>query len=241
MEDIFRVSDYGYEHLTELTLDGLLTPLTETTWVRSGAVLDAEDRIHALAAQIPARLVVSHATAWWVHLGLGRAPSPLTLTTHPRRRVLEQNGLIVHELNLARSEWETIAGVPVTTPMRTLYDLLLPHVRSPRPVRSARSPNSSTRSRKPSASGSVSTSTVSRAGRSPRRCVRSSNGSPTPDPRSLRCASLSRRRCGRRRRRLRPCALRRARCRGGWHRTSRRRTSTVRRGPSRWPQRRRGC
>lgn len=131
MEDIFRVSDYGYEHLTELTLDGLLTPLTETTWVRSGAVLDAEDRILALAAQIPARLVVSHATAWWVHLGLGRAPSPLTLTTHPRRRVLEQNGLIVHELNLARSEWETIAGVPVTTPMRTLYDLLLPHVRSP--------------------------------------------------------------------------------------------------------------
>ncbi|RAE78311.1 hypothetical protein DN540_30790, partial [Burkholderia multivorans] len=74
MEDIFRLRDYGYEQLTELTLDGLLVPLTETTWVRSGAVLGPEDRISALAAQIPARLVVSHSTAWWVHVGLGRAP-----------------------------------------------------------------------------------------------------------------------------------------------------------------------
>ncbi|MGN6034809.1 hypothetical protein ACP6NG_05435 [Brevibacterium casei] len=131
MEDIFRLRDYGYEQLTELTLDGLLVPLTETTWVRSGAVLGPEDRISALAAQIPARLVVSHSTAWWVHVGLGRAPSPLTFTTHPRRRVLDQDGAVVHELNLGRGDWETIAGLPVTTPMRTLYDLLLPHVRRP--------------------------------------------------------------------------------------------------------------
>ncbi|SMY03108.1 hypothetical protein BSP109_03371, partial [Brevibacterium sp. Mu109] len=100
------------------TLDGLLVPLTETTWVRSGAVLGPEDRISALAAQIPARLVVSHSTAWWVHVGLGRAPSPLTFTTHPRRRVLDQDGAVVHELNLGRGDWETIAGLPVTTPMR---------------------------------------------------------------------------------------------------------------------------
>lgn len=132
MEDIFRLSDFGYEHLTELTLDGLLTRLSETTWVRTGAVLGPEERMSALAAQLPARLVVSHATAWWVHVGLGRAPSPLTLTTHPRRRVLETTGLVVHELSLARGDWETIAGHPVTTPVRTLYDLLLPLVRDPR-------------------------------------------------------------------------------------------------------------
>ena len=51
---------------------------------------------------------------------------------------------------------------------------------------------------------------------------------------------LSRRRCGRRRRRLRPCARPRARCRDGWHRSSRTRTSTVPRAPARCPRTRRG-
>lgn len=131
MEDIFRLRDYGDEQLTELTLDGLLTRLTETTWVRTGAVLGPEERVSALAAQIPARFALSHSAAWWVHVGLGRAPSPLTLITLPRRRVRDHGGLIVHELSLGPDEYDTIAGYPVTTPMRTLYDLLLPHVRAP--------------------------------------------------------------------------------------------------------------
>ncbi len=128
---MFHLRDYSYEHLTELTLDGLLTRLTESTWVRKGAVLSAEDRITALSAQIPPRLVLSHDIAWWVHSGLGRAPSPLTFITYPRRRYVDGANVIVHELTIAAHEWELINDLPITTADRTLYDLLLPHLRSP--------------------------------------------------------------------------------------------------------------
>lgn len=128
---MFHLRDYSYEHLTELTLDGLLTQLTESTWVRKGAVLSAEDRMAALHAQIPPRLVLSHDIAWWVHSGLGRAPRPLTFITYPRRRYVDGTDVVVHELTIAHNEWELINGLPITTPDRTLYDLLLPHLRTP--------------------------------------------------------------------------------------------------------------
>lgn len=131
MEALFHLRDYGYEHLTELTLDGLLTQLTESTWVRRGAVLSPEDRIAALHAQIPPRLVLSHDIAWWVHNGLGRAPSPLSFITYPRRRYLDCRDIIVHELTIAEADWELIDDQPITTENRTLYDLLLPHLRYP--------------------------------------------------------------------------------------------------------------
>lgn len=131
MEALFHLRDYGYEHLTELTLDGLLTRLTETTWVRSGAVLGPEDRMAALHTKTPQGLVLSHDSAWWVLRGLGRAPSPLSFITHPRRRFVSDSGVDVHELTLTDAECESIDGRLLTTEERTLYDLLLPHVRTP--------------------------------------------------------------------------------------------------------------
>lgn len=85
----------------------------------------------ALHAQIPPRLVLSHEIAWWVHSGLGRAPNPLTFITYPRRRYVDGSDIVVHELTIARDEWELISGLPITTEDRTLYDLLLPHLRYP--------------------------------------------------------------------------------------------------------------
>lgn len=131
MEALFHLRDHGYEHLTELTLDGLLIRLTETTWVRRGAVLSAEDRMAALHTMTPPGLVLSHDSAWWVHSGLGRAPSPLSFITHPRRRFVSEVDYEVHELTLAEYEWEHLGVHPVTTEVRTLYDLLLPHLRGP--------------------------------------------------------------------------------------------------------------
>ncbi|MGO2037033.1 MAG: hypothetical protein ACTH2U_11190 [Brevibacterium sp.] len=131
MEALFHLRDYGYEHLTELTLDGLLTQLTETTWVRKGAVLGPDDRMAALHTLTPQGLVLSHDSAWWVHRGLGRAPSPLSFITHPRRRFVTESGLDVHELTLIDDECECIDGRLLTTEERTLYDLLLPQVRTP--------------------------------------------------------------------------------------------------------------
>jgi hypothetical protein len=86
MEALFHLRDYGYEHLTELTLDGLLIRLTETTWVRKGAILSPFDRMEALHSLVPPGLVLSHDSAWWVHRGLGRVPTPLSFITLPRRR-----------------------------------------------------------------------------------------------------------------------------------------------------------
>ena len=131
MESLFQLRDYGYEHLTELTLDGLLIRLTETTWVRKGAILSAADRMAALRSLIPPGLAVSHDSAWWVHRGLGRAPSPLSFITLPRRRWLSDDGFDVHEIALTVEEWQLIGRLPITSEERTLYDLFLPHLRSP--------------------------------------------------------------------------------------------------------------
>ncbi|RBP63910.1 hypothetical protein DFO66_1082 [Brevibacterium sanguinis] len=130
MDALFHLRDHGYEHLTELTMDGLLSRLTETTWVRTGAVLGPEDRVEALRSQVPPRLVLSHSTAWWIHTGLGRAPSPLTFITVPRRRFVEDIDAVVHELRLSRDDFTVIGGLGVTTEERTLFDLLLPFARS---------------------------------------------------------------------------------------------------------------
>lgn len=130
MEALFRRHEYGYEQLTELSLDGLLTRLTENTWVRKGAILEREDRMEALRSDIPPRLVLSHSSAHWVHSGLGRAPSQLSFITYPRRRVLHIEGIEVHEVSITATDWTTICGLPITIEERTLYDLLLPHVRS---------------------------------------------------------------------------------------------------------------
>ncbi|HJA59818.1 MULTISPECIES: hypothetical protein [unclassified Brevibacterium] len=131
METLFQLRDYGYDHLTELTLDGLLIRLTETTWVRKGAVLSPADRIAALKSLIPPGLAVSHDSAWWVHRGLGRAPSPLSFITLPRRRWVSHDGFEVHEVALTADEWQLIGRLPITTEERTLYDLFLPHLRTP--------------------------------------------------------------------------------------------------------------
>ncbi|WP_309130110.1 hypothetical protein [Brevibacterium sp.] len=130
MEALFHLRDYGYEHLTELTMDGLLSRLTESTWVRTGAVLGPEDRIDALRTEVPPRLVLSHSTAWWVYTGLGRAPSPLSFITYPRRRFVDDTDAVVHELRLSIHDRTTINGLDITTEDRTLYDLLLPFART---------------------------------------------------------------------------------------------------------------
>ncbi len=132
MEALFHLRDYGYEHLTELTLDGLLIRLTESTWVRKGAILSPVDRMAALHSIVPPGLALSHDSAWWVHRGLGRAPSPLSFITLPRRRWVADDGFAVHEIALADDEWQFIGRLPITVEERTLYDLLLPHLRQPR-------------------------------------------------------------------------------------------------------------
>ena len=131
MEALFHLRDYGYEQLTELTLDGLLIRLTESTWVRKGAILSPADRMAALHSAIPPGLALSHDSAWWVHRGLGRAPSLLSFITVPRRRWVADDGVDVHEIAIADDEWLRIAGLPITTEERTLYDLLFPHFRHP--------------------------------------------------------------------------------------------------------------
>jgi hypothetical protein len=126
MEALFHLRDFGYEQLTELTLDGLLIRLTESTWVRKGAILSPAERMAALHSLIPPGLALSHDSAWWVHRGLGRAPAPLNFITLPRRRWIADDGFDVHETTLADDDWCLIDGLPITTEERTLYDLLFP-------------------------------------------------------------------------------------------------------------------
>ncbi|MER6314444.1 hypothetical protein ABT237_11825 [Streptomyces sp. NPDC001581] len=74
--------------------------------------------------------VVSHRSALRVH-GLGDWPGPsaeFTLPTGPSRTSAADIALHTQAGGLAPGEWQTIAGLPVTTPGRTLCDLALsPH------------------------------------------------------------------------------------------------------------------
>src|SRR5699024_2739750 len=61
----------------------------------------------------------------------GRAPSPLSFITLPRRRWVSHDGFDVHEVALTADEWQLIGRLPIPTEERTLYDLFLPHFRTP--------------------------------------------------------------------------------------------------------------
>lgn len=67
--------------------------------------------------------VASHGTAAWMH-DLGEVnPEPLTFTCSKRKQT-KRSGLKLVKGNLEDNEVEIVAGIPVTTPARTILDLI---------------------------------------------------------------------------------------------------------------------
>jgi len=83
-----------------------------------------ERRAHALALTIPARLIVEQRSAAWIY---GAAGLPhqhqFCVDINARVRTATLFGLTVREVVIAADDLATIAGLSVTTPVRTVVDL----------------------------------------------------------------------------------------------------------------------
>lgn len=113
--------------LLALEYDGLLQRLTQEVWIPRGTVADPLLRTTALGAPPRPRLALSHRTAHWIWWGstTGRAPALDEYTTLARRRMRAASGSwTVYERDVPPTERVDVAGTWVTSPERTLFDLL---------------------------------------------------------------------------------------------------------------------
>ena len=106
-----------------LLRDGLLAPVWGGAARVTACVEDPAVRVAALARLVPERGVVGRATAVWVHAG-GPAPVRADVLVQTRaRRPDPHPDRRTHEADLTDADVETIAGVRVTTPLRTALDV----------------------------------------------------------------------------------------------------------------------
>ncbi|MEH3089332.1 MAG: SAM-dependent methyltransferase [Microbacterium arborescens] len=106
-------------------LDGDVVEVGEA-FMPADAVETAELRAASLRPLVPRGLAVTHESAAWVHGALAEAPA-----RHSVQRCAAQRGNHVidnrvryRDLRLPQRDLVTVAGVPVTTPARTLGDLV---------------------------------------------------------------------------------------------------------------------
>lgn len=128
--------------LLALEYDGLLQRLTQEVWIPRGTVADPLLRTTALGDPPRPRLALSHRTAHWVWWGstTGRAPALNEYTTLARRRMRAASGSwTVYERDVPPSERVDVSGTWVTSPERTLFDLLRGTTTLADPLRAARS------------------------------------------------------------------------------------------------------
>ncbi|GAA2090802.1 MULTISPECIES: hypothetical protein [Brevibacterium] len=113
--------------LLALERDGLLDRLAEDVWVPAGTVQDPRLRASALPEPPRPELAASHRTAAWIWWGSGsgRAPAVSEFTTLTRRRVrAARRSSTIYERDVPPPERLRIDGLWVTSPERTLFDLL---------------------------------------------------------------------------------------------------------------------
>lgn len=127
MDDVLRIGEpLTYTELMDLALDGLVFRLTDSCWVPVGTRVDAELRARALGRPAARGLVLSHHSAHWVWWGVGTGPTTREYTTRSRRRARRADDpWITYERWVQGGDLARVAGIEVTAPARTLYDLVL--------------------------------------------------------------------------------------------------------------------
>lgn len=127
--------------LLALEYDGLLQRLTRSVWVAADTIADPALRCAALGPAPRPRVALSHRAAHWVWWGSasGRAPALLEYTTLSRRRMRAARGAwTVYERDVPPDERIDVDNLSVTTPERTLYDLLRAALAAPDPAATGR-------------------------------------------------------------------------------------------------------
>jgi hypothetical protein len=137
----FRVDDATRREVERLLADGLLEPLLPGVVGPVGSSADPASRLAAAALAIPERVrsratALAHAAAAWVWCG-GPPPAVIDIAVPPHRSVPRLPAVAVHERRMPGDDVAVLATagavVPLTTPTRTLVDLLrgLPGTESP--------------------------------------------------------------------------------------------------------------
>jgi hypothetical protein len=117
--------------LQAMALDGVLVRIHGQAYAPTTQKCSPAVRARAAALTLPApfveRVVLGRLTAAWVH---GCAPDPelLSLLVDWRRRTTALppwSGCILHEVALGPHDVVPVAGVPVTSALRTAYDVAL--------------------------------------------------------------------------------------------------------------------
>lgn len=122
---------FSRAELQAMALDGLLKHVFESTYVSGDMRVSAEIRAGAMARELPRGLLrkaaIGRQSAAWIY-GCAPAPAKMSvLTDHQRRTAAAApfSRCFIHEVQLTDAETTTIAGIPVTDPVRTARDVAL--------------------------------------------------------------------------------------------------------------------
>ncbi|MCC3269101.1 hypothetical protein MUG94_10070 [Arthrobacter gengyunqii] len=125
----FAGGDFSSVELQAMERDGLLRRVYPDTYVRwdiePDPVCRALAAAHALPARLRQKIMLGRFTAAWVY-GCAPAPRKLQLLIDHRSRTTALppfSAAVLHEVQLDSDDGMDIAGIAVTTPLRTAADL----------------------------------------------------------------------------------------------------------------------
>ncbi len=122
---------FSSEELQAMRLDGLVRRIYGSSYLRTDFLEDASVRAQCAARSVPrslrTRVALGRQCAAWIY---GCAPPPLllSLVTDHRRRTTSLplfSNAAMHQVALGPFDVNLVAGVPVTTPLRTALDIAI--------------------------------------------------------------------------------------------------------------------
>ena len=124
LHPVLTEADLPLSELWAACRDGELVPLSSSAFIF--ADLPQTPAVRALAVQpvLGQRMIIERQSAAWVHGALKRAPRIHTVAVRYEHRSRAAHGhATIREVVLRRGDTTMIAGIEVTTPLRTAVDL----------------------------------------------------------------------------------------------------------------------
>ncbi|MEO7348981.1 MAG: hypothetical protein ABIW32_03850 [Terrimesophilobacter sp.] len=125
MASILSSADLPHAELQASVLDGELVRVGEG-FCAIDAIIDAQLRAASIATEVPGWAIAERRTAAWIYGVVGPQPRQLSLcvTSIGNVRPLSSHRYIFREVVLGANEVRTLAGLNVTTPLRTAIDIV---------------------------------------------------------------------------------------------------------------------
>lgn len=122
-------SEFTHAELSAMVLDGVLCPVYGNAYRSSSASNTPALRANALMSQVPAsaasKSALSRHCAAWVY-GVAPPPRIIDVNVDSAQRcgaISASTGVVIHEVKLGRFDVQRIAGMQITSPLRTAVDI----------------------------------------------------------------------------------------------------------------------